>query len=252
MKNTTPFWQETYPKFLPVIHIQGPAVTRESFERAVDLAKQNLLLAMDAHADGAFFIDQTIGESCLMRILQRIREDTRFAGFPVGINLLSLMPEHMMRLAYAADLQMVWADDADPAGLARRGLERGAFTGPYFGGVGFKYQRSLPEDQVAPAIASCGDHVEFITTSGPATGSPPEKSKLRLYADALLPGQKLAIASGVTVENVEHLVLDTKRKDSLLVHAVLVATGIEDSFGRLNPQKTQEMGHIFQQIRSHP
>ena len=104
MKNTTPFWQETYPKFLPVIHIQGPAVTRESFERAVDLAKQNLLLAMDAHADGAFFIDQTIGESCLMRILQRIREDTRFAGFPVGINLLSLMPEHMMRLAYAADL----------------------------------------------------------------------------------------------------------------------------------------------------
>jgi predicted TIM-barrel enzyme len=244
-----PFWQETYPKFLPVIHVQGPAVTPESFDRALAIAKDNLMLSMEAGADGAFFIDQTIGESCLMRLVGRVREDERFAKFPIGINLLSLMPEHMMRLAYNADLQMVWADDADPAGLARRGLERGAFTGPYFGGVGFKYKRALPYEQVAPAIASCGDHVQFITTSGPATGSPPEKSKLQLYADCLLPGQKLAIASGVTVENVEHLVLDVQRKDSLLVHAVLVASGIEDSFGRLNAKKTKEMGHTFQQIR---
>lgn len=249
MKAATPFWQETYPKFLPVIHVEGPAVTRESFDRAVALAKDNLMLSMEAGADGAFFIDQTIGESCLMRLIQRVREDERFAKFPLGINLLALMPEHMMRLAYNADLQMVWSDDADPAGLLRRGLERGAFTGPYFGGVGFKYKRALPYEEVAPAIASCGEHVDFITTSGPATGSPPEKSKLQLYADCLLPGQKLAIASGVTVDNVEHLVLDVKRKDSLLVHAVLVASGIEDSFGVLNPKKTKELGHIFQQIR---
>ncbi len=196
----------------------------------------------EAGADGVFFINQHIEMETLLRMMGGL--DTH--ELEVGLNLLGHEPGDVMGLAAPAStygpISMVWSDDAAPEALATCGLERNGFTGSYFGGVGFKYQRPLPDAEIAAACQKCGTHVDFITTSGPATGHPPRRERLIRFADALCERQKLAIASGVTVvtvENLESLVLDDTRPGGRLVHAVLVASGIETSFGVLNEHKTK-------------
>lgn len=234
-----------YPRFLPVLHIDQ----RVGWNKACDLAQRNLDIMAEAGADGVFFINQHIETDTLLRMMVAL--DTH--GLEVGLNLLGYEPGGVMGIAAPAathgPISMVWSDDAAPEALATCGLDRDGFTGSYFGGVGFKYQRPLPDADIASACQKCGTHVDFITTSGPATGHPPRRERLIRFADALCERQKLAIASGVTVENLESLVLDDTRPDGRLVHAVLVASGIETSFGVLNEHKTKAMGRLFEKIR---
>jgi hypothetical protein len=90
----------------------------------------------------------------------------------------------------------------------------------FFGSVAFKYQAYEPDPAAAARFADgCG----FIpTTSGAGTGEAPALAKVETMAAALESRQKLALASGITAENVGQFLPHVGR--------YLVATGISSSF----------------------
>ncbi len=77
--------------------------------------------------------------------------------------------------------------------------------------------------------------MDVVTTSGIATGQRADTAKIRTFRDALdaapLPPSPLALASGITPENIVHYAQD--------VDAVLVATGINlpNDFYNIDPQR---------------
>ena len=212
------------PAVLPVIHHLDLVTTRDNNE-----------LCQRAGTDGVFLIDHYGRNQELLAVAAAVR-----AADPdlwIGVNLLGERPADVFRRVAALDLDGIWTDHAgvDLAGneLAERALEaREAvdWNGLYFGGVQFKYQAQLADDERAAAVAA--RYMDVICTSGPGTGEPPELAKLaRLTAGAS--GTPLAVASGVTPANAAGL--------RGLVHAVLVATGISRDFHHLDPERTRQL-----------
>lgn len=246
-------WDKPFPWFLPVVHTAEPYVATETdLHRAIGATIENVRIVTEAGADGVFFINQNINVSCFFALVEALRDHERDRHLPMGINMLGITHATALEAALSLDVDMLWADDAAPD-LVRP--VRAKFPGPYFGGVGFKYQRDLPPDGVGPALAACAGVVDFVTTSGYATGVAPPREKLDFYADRLLPGQRLAVASGMSEENLEELVLDDRREGGLRVHAVLVASSIEASVGKkvlvgkIDPDKAQRMGKVFERMK---
>ena len=97
------------------------------------------------------------------------------------------------------------------------------WSGLYFGGVAFKYQR--PVDDLAQAAMIAADYMDVVTTSGPGTGHAASLEKISCLKQAL-GDQPLAIASGITPENVGDY-LD--RADCFLV-----ATGVSKLWEELD------------------
>lgn len=107
---------------------------------------------------------------------------------------------------------------------------RSEWQGLYFGGVAFKYQRPVLELEMAAMLAA--SYMDVITTSGPGTGLAAEVEKIRRMR-AAIEDKPLAIASGITPENV---------KDYLgIADCFLVATGISRDFVTLDPEKLKHL-----------
>lgn len=98
------------------------------------------------------------------------------------------------------------------------------WTGLYFGGVAFKYQR--PVADLCTAAKTACRFMDVVTTSGPGTGKAAHVDKIRTMKNAI--GEfPLAIASGITPGNVEEYLPCSD--------CYLVATGIGKSFEELDP-----------------
>lgn len=53
--------------------------------------------------------------------------------------------------------------------------------GLYFGGVNFKHQRQIPEEELGVAIAKAKNYLDVLTTSGDGTGISADASKVELF-----------------------------------------------------------------------
>ncbi len=92
----------------------------------------------------------------------------------------------------------------------------------YFGGVAFKYQRAVRG--YAQAASRASPFMDVVTTSGARTGRAAPLQKIKSMKSAL-GSQPLAIASGITPENV----------------GFLVATGISSSFTELDAERVRAL-----------
>jgi len=163
--------------------------------------------------------------------------------FFVGINLLGVDPFMAMNIAFSYEFDALWTDESFIRGntqtkedivqlknnLEQLDLARMHYFGKYFGSVAFKTQPFCPDPENA-AINAIG-HMDYITTSGPSTASPPEIEKIIKMKKAI-GDNKLAIASGVTPENI---------KDFKSADAILVSSGISDSWTEINENKLKEL-----------
>lgn len=213
---------------LPVIH----AINEAQVRRAADAAMEN-------GADGVFVINQGG-----MSAAEVVGVALEVARMPIwcGVNLLGASDAsvpHRQDLPIAG----LWRDDAGATVDETQSraalhafeikLRRAAWPGLYFGGVAFKYRAPVPSDRygdVARYAAQGG--VDVVTTSGPATGSPPDVDKVRRMREAI-GDHALAVASGITPENVETFLP--------FVDAFLVATGIESSFGTFDEARVRDL-----------
>lgn len=207
--------------FFPVIHIDSQS-----------LALVNAQIAVEAGAQGVFLINH--GRSSdyrLPNIAMAIRQ--YFPKLWIGGNFLFMSPcdaqGFINKLESPYHFDGLWVDDAmvderlaedDPnQGAAQLAEARKsmAWSGLYFGGTAFKYQRPVAEKDLPTAARIASHYMDVVVTSGPGTGLAADISKIRLMKEAL--GDfPLGIASGITLQNVEHYLP--------YVNAFLVSTGI--------------------------
>ena len=219
---------------LPVIHVQAEAQ-----------ARRNVAIAVQAGCDGAFLINHetTDGKRPLLApdlLTIHAACAARFPTFWLGVNCLDLPAAELFAHVTPA-VGGVWADNAEiderqepqPAATAiQKAHAASGWQGLYFGGVAFKYQR--PVQDVAQAAKMAAPWMDVVTTSGAATGEAAGVEKVRVMKQAV--GKRpLALASGVTVANVERFLP--------FVDIFLVATGISRSFYELDPRKTTQLAN---------
>jgi predicted TIM-barrel enzyme len=209
-------------KIIPVIHY-----------RSEQLALENAQIAFDAGAAGVFLINMDDGpDNVLAPVAREVK--SRWPDKLVGINYLRLDPAEAVIRNIADGLDMTWTDKqlthtSHPSWEFAEKVRDAAARKPghlVFAGVAFKHQRAEPRaDLAALAAVKFG----FIpTTSGPATGVAAEVEHVARLR-AALGDAPLAIASGITPENVEAFAPH-------LSH-ILVATGVSSSFYALDFEK---------------
>lgn len=216
--------------FLPVIH----CINERQAQTAVNVALEN-------GADGVMLINQ--GGMPSHEVATLALNLSNASVLFVGMNLLGREPDEVLTSMAGGRIQGLWADDAGvrvehaptllSLGYFRAARARLLHPILYFGGVAFKYQDEVPLEQVgALAYAAALGGVDVVTTSGPATGAPPALEKIELMAAALC-GHPLAIASGMTPDNVAPYLPHTQ--------GFLVASGIQSRDGVFDPAKTRAM-----------
>ena len=194
---------------------------------------------MNAGADGVFLINHSITPEHLFAARRAVIEALGTAW--VGLNVLGVHPK-VLFAGLPPHLPGVWVDNAlitdDPqqpdAERVRETQKRAGWSAPqlYFGGVAFKYQTAVAWNDLAPTAQAAAKYVDVVTTSGSGTGSAPSPDKLRVMKEAI-GDTPLAIASGITPENVEHFLP--------FADAFLVATGISTSFVELDEARTRAL-----------
>lgn len=216
-------------KFLVVIH----AVTEEQSLRNVEVAFGN-------GADGVFLINHDGSPVMLKQVYTAVRKE--FCGAWIGLNFLRLSLESVVSYL-PDDAQALWCDsvgyDENLTGgmrtvdvdLLKERLKRHSSDAKLFGGFDFKYQTPLKD--LETAMADLSPFLDVITTSGPRTGHPPNVEKIDKIRTLAGPKKRIALASGMTPENVEPFLP--------LVDYFLVATGISHSHTELDPVRVKMM-----------
>lgn len=224
-------------KLLPVVHV-----------RDQPQALEQVALARDAGADGAWLISHSDDHDTLWRIFLAVRRE--HPDFWLGLNFLDLSPPQAMalvgkaheeamlehhrssRVVDEAVVNGLWTDWSDvddaragPVATTTWHIKRTTgWGGLYFGGVAFKHQ--APVADVARAARGAAEVMDVVTTSGEATGVAARVEKVAAMKEAL-EDHPLAVASGITPDNV----------GDYLPHVdyFLVATGISRGFHELDP-----------------
>lgn len=183
--------------FYPVIHVTDR-------EQALVCAK----VAKHFDADGVFLINHNkVSDDEFEDIVSAIA--WRDPDFAVGVNFLGMDNVSALEKATSSKLKcsMLWADnsglDNDTDGgdflLKKKAKIRSI---EFFGGVHFKYQ-PLPAWGIEQSIRNVRGRVDVITLSGPGTGLAADLEFVKTARKAAGPDVKIALASGVTLENVE-------------------------------------------------
>jgi len=214
-----------YPVILPVIHVES-----------LDQALRNARIAREKGCDGVFLINHGLAYPELLAIHHEV-----FCEFPewwIGLNCLDLAPWDAFD-QLSEEVAGLWVDNAyidervDQQPAADRiatARVKSAWTGIYFGGVAFKYQR--PVDQLEQAAHLASQYMDVITTSGPGTAQAASLEKIQTLKRALGPFP-LAIASGITPSNVHQYLA--------IADCFLVASGISRSWSELDPLLVEEL-----------
>lgn len=196
------------PGVYPVIH-------RNSDTQSIRAA----VLAHELGAKGAFIIDHRstlINPNVLFETYQLVKAEV--PDLWLGINNLGLSASKSMAYAQFAETDGVWADNAMEPSASLEHVDVGSAT-IYFGGLAMKGAGYIEDPQgAADCIYDNYPLVDVAVTSGPSTGvaCPPERLEaIRTRS----PHAKLAIASGVDLDNVE--------RHSRLVDYILVSSSVE-------------------------
>lgn len=214
--------------FLPVIHPVSKGIALDSVETAIS-----------SGADGIFLINQGMTTTEVLDFIPELHR--MHENLWIGINLLGTKPEEVIRLVADLPVGGIWSDnahideksDTQPRGeLFRQARREFGWSGLYFGGVAFKYQRQVHDSLLPAAAKNAIPWMDAITSSGPGTGCAATVEKVM----ALRSGagtHPLALASGVSPENIDEFLP--------YVDAYLVASEIETEkySGVLVPERTK-------------
>lgn len=212
----------------PVIHVTG---VEESLREVRKAARHPI--------DGVFLIDHDADDQRLIDTIRAVTDE--FGELFVGANFIRRPIEEAVDVLVGAfdgpiPLAAIWADRVTALGPGRDPDNPAAnrvqlpeqWQGLHFGGIAFKYQAEVPFEELPALGAAARHHVDVATTSGPGTGQAADLSRLNALRDGLA-GHPLALASGVTPDNVAQY--------ADLVDHVLVATGILGQDGLIEEAK---------------
>jgi hypothetical protein len=214
-------------RILPVIHHENDKLT---------LAEAKLAFACGA--DGVFLISHDGRDAKLVPLAKKLAE--KHGAERIGLNFLSSSFGPAYELAMLLKIGMIWVDnanlDSSHVSSIAKAISENNKSRPgapiIYAGVSFKYQAHEPDPAGAAAAAA---RLGFIpTTSGSATGHAPDVEKIAAMRQAA--GDRLAIASGITPENISQFLP--------MATDILVATGVSDPDGRFNESRLRELIEI--------
>lgn len=207
----------------PVIHVVD---RRQTF--------RNIEIAMSCGAFGVFLISHgTMNAEELIALAQKAKK--KYAHIWIGVNCLDLDAKEVASIM-PPEIDAIWTDNAevderqDTQPFAEKVFEIFKTRLPktlYFGGVAFKYQRTVSD--LETAVEKASPLMDVVCTSGIGTGHAADVDKIKRMS-GIAP---LAIASGVTPENITDYLP--------YVDWYLVATGISDNFTDINPDKLKAL-----------
>lgn len=215
----------SHPVILPVVHVESP-----------DQALHNARIAHQAGCDGAFLINHSGSYADLLAIHRVVCGE--FPDWWIGVNCLDLAPWQVFDVIDES-VSGVWVDNAginelaEVQEVARRVAEaraKSGWSGLYFGGVAFKYQR--PVSDLAGAALLATRYMDVVTTSGPGTGQSASVAKVQTMKQ-VIGDFPLAIASGISPENVSQYLG--------FADCFLVATAISRSWTELDPDRVADL-----------
>lgn len=244
---------KNYPDnpIIPVINVQSES-------QAVEMAG----LALQEGAGGVFLIDHKARTYSDPDILAETAGEVMVAHpeLWVGVNCLAGDAIANFEL-FGGDLNIdgLWSNNPlnwsahtrvcrsnlegiDAYGLSLNDCRK---KGPlFFGGLAMKGDGYIEDPFEAAAFVDYAQkYVDVVTISGPETGQASPIERVRQIRLAVEEGGKLAVASGVSVENVA----------SNLVYAdyLLVGSSIETEprSGTLDPVKLRRLMHVYQDFR---
>ncbi len=158
-------------------------------------------------ADGIFLIDHSSHSSDNLLDFYRAAREI----FPlewIGLNFLGSRGDSALEFL-PIDADGLWTDNASIhegqefqhfADMFRTRLLLDFPDTLYFGGVAFKGQRAVSNLHMAAQKAK--PLMDVVTTSGLSTGVKPDVSKIQIMRDAIGPETPLAIASGISADNI--------------------------------------------------
>lgn len=170
---------------------------------------RNAKIAFDEGADGIFLVNHRISAHALMMQYSILR--IKHIANWIGLNFLDCpRRKAIANTAKLVGTSGLWLDNAgysewstDPTEKVRDlrfwQNESGINSTLIFGGVAFKYQEEVEDP--ARAAAATAPLIDVVTTSGKGTGHAADVNKIKLMKNAI-GTQPLAIASGITPENV--------------------------------------------------
>lgn len=207
----------------PVIHVES-----------IDQVLSDLDVVRREQISGVFLIDHDADDDRLAAAAVAVRGED--PAIFLGVNVIKRPAPQALdilgaRLADVGAIDALWSDTmgletGDAAGHRAawaQARKRHGWTGVLFGGVAFKHQAPVADDDLPRLARLAAELADVPTTSGAATGSAPSVEKLELLRSGLGLGP-LAVASGVTPDNVSMYL-------PLVTH-ILVSTGISDADGR--------------------
>lgn len=200
-------------------------------------AIKNAHIAYDNGADGIFLIGHRLQYLDLIQIYYAVRK--QFPDEWIGVNFLDVPTTKLELLNPCQDLltglNALWFDSL-PVGKT--------FSVETFGGIAFKYINPNPTDEdLARECRQAILSVSTATTSGNKTGEPPSIEKLQKIKKLLEGKIPLAVASGVTAENISSML---PYVDSFLVATSVTAR--DPSLGDneyLVPEKVKELADVI-------
>ena len=220
--------------FLPVVHVT-------SDEQALNQAK----IAFDNGADGIFLIDHKRKYPKLIKSYTVVRE--QYKDKWIGLNFLDLKSiDAVEHVPFAANALWIddggWyrVDDTLQAEVIKSHAElNGNHTSCYkpwslFSGFEFKYQPKAANLSIASQWAN--NFTDTPVTIGDGTGIAADIEKIKTIREQI-GNQGLAIASGVTVENVNDYLP--------YIDYFMVATGISKSFNEFDPTLVNKMATLI-------
>lgn len=223
------------PIFLPVVHVLDPDQTFNE----VDVALSN-------GASGFFLIAHKLPFHHLTEIFNKVRNLHPTAW--MGVNYLDLRADAAVRMvAHLNDCDGLWVDsigckEPDMTPMRLSGLARYCFAGDkwrFFAGTLFKYQRDEADPDAV--VRRNSELFDVVCTSGPETGVAPDIEKIKQMRRHLDDDTPLAVASGISAENVRPLID--------YVDTFMVASSLEVEHGKFDPAKVAELARI---LNEHP
>jgi len=214
-------------RVLPVLHLLNAKQVREQAR-----------LVYECGADGLFLIDMGGSRVRTSDAVDVVRHD--WPDRWLGVNVLGYNVPDALRHVHEWPIQGLWVDHS---GIDERPLSwkvmpdiRSAQfwstslgnTHEVFGGVAFKYGRTLSLDACAEAARVAAGVLPVVCTSGDGTGLPADLEKLEAMRSAIQGRARLAVASGVSPANA--------KATYDYVDDALMATGIEREFGVIDPK----------------
>lgn len=170
-------------RLLPVIHVVD-----------IDQVFQNIETCLSEGIKGVFLINHLTDYHDLLFVAKKVKE--AYPELWIGLNFLDLHPSDVLKmdLPYNA----VWIDRT----LTLEDIEEKKFQGEIFSGLNFKYQKQHYGDDLKDVVEIVKQTSTSACTSGAGTGIAANDKKIS-ELKALLGDFPLALASGVSSENIE-------------------------------------------------